>query len=800
MQNLHVKSRLRPIRFGFLVRNDDQESLDEIFRVNTCLWGGMFNPIIPVFDEVPSWWDGGHSLSATEILNGYIDFFEPDVLVECERGLAANTGYEHTRVIHISQLLKRNSDVMALFGQDMFDVYRELFDTQYKFQQRFPHSITMIKGDDELSSRIAACLFGAFHENEVLEYFPKVFQQVFGDNEMVLDDGGETLAKIYTDKLLGPIWIANGLLEIIDLSYQEPALFIFDASKTYDLIDFWNLRAVHKDGVVAIPIQWLDKLSGFCKKFIFENSQRLRSNNISNGYMRPKTMFARSISETQGQELFKDFIFQATAPNAIQHWYPTFEQHQFSGLMYPKRPQLSFSANFSDLSATPGTNLTLAPALPAFAKGIGRTFQWATVFNLSSPYNTVNVIFPANVRRPTFPQSFTSQMLIPTTEGLVTFTSPVRHQVHIPMHKQDEAIALWFVSQGVQSVQSDAGRSTSQIIETFKGVYSLWTLANLDVLKMLDKLASTSSTRTINAQELKSRLISYKPDDNVHSPDETFKLFVQNGVVELGAEIKCTECGHPTWYELKQLDPQLQCDLCKVGYQFPLLNPKKEVNWAYRVVGPFALPNFAKGGYAAALSIRFFAVMIELNRDMQISWSAGRELTYPEPDKRKIEADYIMLIQSKSLFDRLGTPSLIFGESKTLAAEAFEQKDIDNMKALAERHPGATLVFSCLKLSLSENEVAMLSELALWGRENHPQSGTVNAMVVVLTGKELLQRGVVDMTWEAASDHHRAVLEEAQICGGLQNMHNLADATQQLYLGLTSYQAWLQQCLRDSEG
>src|SRR4051812_16910027 len=40
MANLAAHVRLRPIRFGFLVKPDDAASLLEVFRVNTCLWGG----------------------------------------------------------------------------------------------------------------------------------------------------------------------------------------------------------------------------------------------------------------------------------------------------------------------------------------------------------------------------------------------------------------------------------------------------------------------------------------------------------------------------------------------------------------------------------------------------------------------------------------------------------------------------------------------------------------------------------------------------------------------------------------
>lgn len=40
MQNITVNLRLRPIRFAFIVRPNDEKNILEIFQINACLWGG----------------------------------------------------------------------------------------------------------------------------------------------------------------------------------------------------------------------------------------------------------------------------------------------------------------------------------------------------------------------------------------------------------------------------------------------------------------------------------------------------------------------------------------------------------------------------------------------------------------------------------------------------------------------------------------------------------------------------------------------------------------------------------------
>ena len=81
MSQIDVSIKLRPIRFLFLVSPTDIKSLQKIFEINTCLWGGMYNPIIPFFKRVPTWWDRKPKsfYSARKILDYNLDFFEPVV-------------------------------------------------------------------------------------------------------------------------------------------------------------------------------------------------------------------------------------------------------------------------------------------------------------------------------------------------------------------------------------------------------------------------------------------------------------------------------------------------------------------------------------------------------------------------------------------------------------------------------------------------------------------------------------------------------------------------------------------------
>ena len=49
-----INIKLRPIKLGFLVNPNDKKSLMRAIEINSMLWGGSYNPIIPTFKKIPA--------------------------------------------------------------------------------------------------------------------------------------------------------------------------------------------------------------------------------------------------------------------------------------------------------------------------------------------------------------------------------------------------------------------------------------------------------------------------------------------------------------------------------------------------------------------------------------------------------------------------------------------------------------------------------------------------------------------------------------------------------------------------
>lgn len=245
MSRISVQVRLRPVRFAFLVQPDDKKRTLEIFCLTSSLWGGRFNPIVPCFTEIPSWWDRhDHRLeTVAQIVNGYLDFFEPDFIVEAEPGLADGLGFDKERVLNLSALLMREGDrAREGHGQSVLNLYQDLYRKEYQFTRRHKHDIISVTAKDASFAEFCGCIFGAFPTDVDLEYLNRAFRDAFEPKDVLLD--GATLANLYVSGFTSILRMGMSKIDVQYHDHSDPAIFVLDAEQPRDLIDFWNLRAI----------------------------------------------------------------------------------------------------------------------------------------------------------------------------------------------------------------------------------------------------------------------------------------------------------------------------------------------------------------------------------------------------------------------------------------------------------------------------------------------------------------------------------------------------------------------------
>jgi hypothetical protein len=139
MASGQITVTLRPIKFATLVDPSDRDALLQAIQINIFLWGGTYNPIIPVFQKTPSNWS--HlpldPPSPEAIISEYVRFFDPDILIVCGK-------IEPSMIEGSGRMVVSAGDVTVPiangrtpgYGIGLFEILAELGRQEFKFIRR----------------------------------------------------------------------------------------------------------------------------------------------------------------------------------------------------------------------------------------------------------------------------------------------------------------------------------------------------------------------------------------------------------------------------------------------------------------------------------------------------------------------------------------------------------------------------------------------------------------------------------------------------------------------------------------
>jgi hypothetical protein len=817
MGSIEVSIRLRPIRFAFLVRPTDRKNIQRIFEINTCLWGGKYNPIIPYFEHLPNWWsrDKHHFEKSRQIIDGYLNFFEPDFIIEAEKGLGRRLELPEDVVVSINDFhfdestrgyrkIREHEMCEEIRGLNVFGLYKDLYHKQFKFVQRHKRNLILARPKSKEFRLFNTCMYGSFPKKKDLAYFEKAYCDVFDPQQITLEP--KQLEKYYKTLCSSPLDIGCGNIDVSYSDHSDPMIFILDATQPRDLIDFWNLRS-YKRYLLAIPIQWLAELSGFCQNFAIRNHRPLPGNPY--GVMIDTTfLFSRSLND-QAIDNSKQYLkVKEKGAIVFQHWYPDFWERKSDFILSPNRPVLTVKeSSYKENIEDPEGRIRFNNLSPDWVDRYSMGSCWANVIHLKEGDNKdeIATVFPCSLRNPSFPNlSFDNKHILSTTEGLISY--PIHKNWHEYWNVLDgtSAFIKWLKTQDVKAEISDAGKILLQVMRSLQGFWGIRYISHPTIINRLNsmscKLCKTTEEedgqqkeylgRTVKYENLKEEIHKIPEDIFVSGPwkDKLLESLVKYDVIKLGLEVKCILCGYGNWYALDFLNYTLICENCLKSFCFPQDNPSnRKANWCYRVIGPFAKPDYAQGAYTSALAISFLA-NLHTEWLSPLTWSTSLKLALKSGETP--ESDFLLWYQRRRIIDNDYGVELVFGESKSFANDSFRDKDLRNLHNIALKFPGSILVCATMKDELDTDEKERIARLSLWGRESI-SSGITRSAVVVLTGTELFQFTNMGLqyVWKNKGGKRAQLIQPAYI--RQDNLRVLADLTQQVYLGLPSHSEWL---------
>lgn len=797
--------RLRPTRIGFLVRPNDLASIRKIMRSCTCLWGGIYNPIIPVFRIAPTEWNRDPYKSHIKGLNvakGYINFFEPDVYVESEHGLLEEAGLGALRgkhslqscIISLEEFLRPQSDrdwSEPYFGLNIIDVYKDLYETEHRFQLKNERPAVLVK--EENGSGLSQAIFGVFPKSKDTAYIKKGYVDVF--NPDILNPTPETWLEVFKNGAETPLFLTKHKLELERTWRHDTIIFVFDPTRPTDLIDLWNLR-LEPHPILPVPISWFEQLSEFISQVIKDSFRPLRGN--KHGVNHHATIeFGRSIEMNIRESSLNHLKEIPTGALVVKHWRNSIwvehvedRVHRESRMKVTAIEQQT-TIEIKEDSTWAATFKTLSPEFAAQYSGHNNRWINTLIFSEFGPKQIARVT-PFNTFNRSWPKlGLGSDQITVGTEGW-GFGQRFKHSTeYFTFLSHEKSVINSLESLGVEAKLSDPGHIAKQMLESLGSLREARLLADLDTLKLLNDMAGSIRRRFNDKETIEESFERHsspiKTWTNLISKRKgkhhriALDDFTKRNIIKLGLETNCPHCQVANWHTLTSVDYKVTCERCLKEYDFPQANLRQHnQNWYYRVIGPFSLPDFGQGSYSVLLTLRFLNQMSSARDEM--SFSTALNLNF---DGIEVEADFVAW-RCTEKFESNTKPDLLIGEAKSFGTgDLIKQKDLTKLKQIGKKLPGAYIVISVLRDDFTDSEKEIIKSFVTWGRRLDANGLPTNP-VILLTSNELFFDFMISSTWEKLGGKFKpfANFENTH------NLNNFAEATLQIYLGIEPFHEW----------
>jgi hypothetical protein len=782
--------KVRPLKLALLVDPDSPSQVRQAIRLACSLWGGMFFPIIPLHKRMPASWRDGpvRAPSAEAVIKGYVEAFDPDLLVQFAAVLPGYVGDFRLRVVTPQEVYGDRGGERVMepsVGIGVIDVMTDIFEECFKYKAKFPEKVIIPRLPRK---------FGLFWASVFGEYDDRVASAILDEHSEALDVAQPDLSlDDYLDltdtSVLFPRRItAWGLSSHGGLGFGSPAcVYFMDAANVEDVIDYWNLRATGRN-VVPLPKQFAEAetFKESVQRFLiaqrrpwrhdpqhFHTASIVRSRHST---MEEMTVFAKTLclpKEGAGESARRYF--------GLQHWYPRIWEEWARGHDGGVANIYGEGEAAIEISSAADLEMRVKPLLPTFKKG-----PWFSSHGVCANEFDLRLYGADEHLAEVFPKASGEKLIRAISgfagndewrigrHGLVHLVSRT-YAISRTVPSSESVFFAWLADHGWKAELSPPGVLAKQIFKRLSGFPRY--IADRTILGMIEymnggavgkngeQLAGSRLPieREISAGELKAKLSGRAGKGTLYDD------FVAKGIFRLGLRTKCPNCQRNSWFPVSGLRESIECPKC-LGTFAAAGNIETSSSWFYRTAGPFSVPNYADGAFAVLIALD--AVSDRMRGSLRTT--AVPSFTATASGKASLEADFAMFWRESARGD--DREGLLFGESKTYGL--FESKDIERMRSLAKTFPGSVLVFSTLRESLSPQEIKALARLAKEGRKYWKAERPINP-VLILTGTELLKWERPPMCWSEAQQKRFA---------NVYDLLSLCDATQQIYLGLPSWQ------------
>ncbi len=482
---LIVQWSMRPYRYAFLVPPNDTQALEEAIQVSTMLWGGAFNPIIPCRRDTDR-----------SVVNA-VEVFRPDALVSSP-GVELSDGSE---VLPTSLLVDdlASDRLGSLAGLRMENVYEHLFETEFRFQQRDPQKVALMRPPDKALSTLVAAYAGAFatahHSTEAW------FRDQLGAEEQALNFSSPSEER----RVLTPLLLTT---ETCDARRRIGPIFLFlNPRSPYDIAEFWNLRAA---GAPVFPVpsdRWSSCVGGI-REFLAE----YHHDHDPARYSTRPTITRASTTEIEEFAPFLAAVEEAGNLRVRSDPPDPLDVVAINALLGPDRPGVS-ERGTQVLAVSGSGRASLELALPAFHDTVERKHS-AVCVNEFRFQGSGDGWCPEVLPTGTYGRVFASRYTLRSNgSALVADVSSRDERLDVRIPTTADVASHWLASRAIRSRLSSAGRVASGVMR-FLGTRATPQLLSPAMVKVLRQAAKDPGVPYTTAMQLlKGAMARDLPDE-----------------------------------------------------------------------------------------------------------------------------------------------------------------------------------------------------------------------------------------------------------------------------------------------
>lgn len=762
-----LTSTLRPIRIAFVIRPWDRAAALRAMQINTFLWGGTYNPIIPFHQRIDRRNQFFHGAgSAREVFEGYLQAYDPDFVVRLGSTKQANIDLGRYREIKEEEIVSSAlDDGTPGYGIGLYEILGHLLDDEFRHVHRHTYAFDIPDVGDSL---LWTSIFGGVPESlresidSGLKEFPG-YRRVPCDFESYLD--------IFRPENHFLRKLGNRNIESRRKGFRDDWVYLMDGGSVEDVVFYWNLRALGWS-ILPVPLaaRGNNTVLRHVEKYVEDNYWPYRGN--PSMFNHTTLLKAPSVSEKDHQAFEKALKFKPTDKQgfgklSIQPWIPRFWNEWDRRRNGGERGTVTVEKK--EIRLTPIENRFYVPSiLPEFAAEFSHngTPRCANdleprVYGESGTYAEAIPEGGEEVARAL--DRYSIRELRCSADGPVYYPSHRgwEHQFDLPL--AEPIFKAWFKERGWETELSDSGHIVKHVLKQFGGIWGTNLLTAEQVFEVLGEIVRE---KWVDQRNMKRLVHQCANKGSRIGADRIMKWLVDANIVKLGIELTCPQCRQRSWYSVAEADYELECRQCLENFKLPS-ESLKEINWAYRGQGAFTSREASQGALAVILTLRLFSRPSFDQITPMLSFNAKKGDDLMEID---------LALHTRKMRSGLPEKSVLFVECKSY--NEFARLDIEKMEAFTWQFPGTAMVFSTLRRSLEKREITMLTAVAKRSLKTRLRGGAAMPLII-LTGNELFSSSELRQTWERLGGKYARY-------GGWSYHEDendwLAKATQHLYL------------------